>query len=177
MRFCVSLSVSCFCLSICGPLTLSPTHPPSPTVTRVDAYTTAAAPLPSTKEAIEACRAQVVTLGSPSALKAWLAVEALASDADESLSLPRLACIGSTTADAALAKGVDGARVYWARQPGLCGWAGVGVGVSVSDTLSHQSTRTHAKPGVNGWADAVEAALRAASDDDDRGRRGALEDG
>lgn len=63
-----------------------------------------------------ALECEVIAIASPSALKAWVKI-AGESRAKEKV----LACIGSTSGNAALALGFDPERVLWSEQPGLQG--------------------------------------------------------
>lgn len=92
-------------------------------VTRLNTYDTRAV----AAEALDAAQlqaaaaARVVAVGSPSALKAWLAVAeaggrgALGGDA-------LLACIGGTSARAAARLGFEERRVFAPAAPGMDGW-------------------------------------------------------
>jgi uroporphyrinogen-III synthase len=64
-----------------------------------------------------AAAAPVVTFGSPSAVKAWVALVGLEA-ARSKLSV----CIGSTSAKACASAGLDMARVYFPDSPGVEGW-------------------------------------------------------
>lgn len=90
-------------------------------VCRLNTYTTLAVTPAALSSAARdaAARARVVAVASPSAVKAWLAVQGDMAQADEE---PRLACIGETSASAAKRLGVDPARIYWPDAPGVEGW-------------------------------------------------------
>lgn len=94
-------------------------------VRRLDTYTT----MPVTKVAPEqlqqACGCDVVAIASPSALKAWL--ELVGPDVARQA---RIACIGQTSADAALRLGFGKDQVFWPDHPGLEGFVS-----SVEDAL------------------------------------------
>jgi uroporphyrinogen-III synthase len=61
-------------------------------------------------------QADVVTFGSPSAVKAWVGLVGL----ERALQVPA-ACIGETSAKACRAAGLE--RVYWPEAPGIDAWA------------------------------------------------------
>lgn len=82
-------------------------------VWRVDAYTTQATTSADAHDVEQARACDVVALASPSALDAWQRIVG---------ELPEcVACIGSTTAQAAQSIGIE--HVYAPEQPGIDGWA------------------------------------------------------
>ena len=89
-------------------------------VTRLDTYDTVPATQlpPGAREA--AGRASVVAFASPSAIKAWCALLA-PSLQDGGVARLRVACIGLTSARAAVRAGLRG--VHYPDAPGLEGWA------------------------------------------------------
>ena len=63
----------------------------------------------------QALSAQVVTFGSPSAVKAWVSLVGL-----QAASQPASVCIGATSARACDAAGLK--KVYFPASPGVEGW-------------------------------------------------------
>ena len=91
------------------------------TVTRLNTYSTEKVTSVNDAVLARAKEADVVTFGSPSAVKAWVALSGLKGDApvDEH---PAYACIGSTSAKACDKIGLPG--VVFPENPGLDGWEG-----------------------------------------------------
>eukprot|EP00955_Chlamydomonas_euryale_P067027 359718-Chlamydomonas_euryale.AAC.11 len=88
-------------------------------VRRLNTYNTAGvAPEDVPRDMLDAAMgAQIVTFGSPSAVKAWVALVGLPA-ASERLSV----CIGSTSARACESAGLPMERVYHPASPGVDGW-------------------------------------------------------
>lgn len=85
-------------------------------VLRLNTYSTEKVQQVSELQLEEALACDVVAVASPSALKAWVSI-AGETRAKETT----LACIGSTSGNAALALGYDPGRVLWSDTPGLQG--------------------------------------------------------
>lgn len=62
-------------------------------------------------------RAAVIAVASPSALQAWMHVAG-----EQALQRSAVACIGSTTGEAALHRGLQARQVWWPEHPGLVGF-------------------------------------------------------
>ena len=90
------------------------------TVTRLDTYSTEKVASVDETTLNLALTADVVTFGSPSAVKAWLAITGLAADAERH---PLYACIGGTSAKACDAVSLPG--VLFPDSPGMDGWEGI----------------------------------------------------
>ena len=86
-------------------------------VTRLNMYDTAAVTERSAQELERALACDVVTVASPSALKAFVGL--VGRDAVRGKSI---ACIGSTSGEAALKLGLDARDVFWDEQPGMEGF-------------------------------------------------------
>lgn len=86
-------------------------------VTRLNTYDTVRVTECSDAERAQALRCPVVSIGSPSALKACVSLMG------ESVAKGKaIACIGSTSGEAALRLGFDADCVFWDDQPGMEGW-------------------------------------------------------
>ena len=86
-------------------------------VTRLNTYSTEQVTAVDADAMALAKAADVVTFGSPSAVKAWLALSGLA---DERVAQPLYACIGGTSARACDKVGLPG--VLFPESPGVDGW-------------------------------------------------------
>ena len=91
------------------------------TVTRLNTYSTEKVTSVNKDILTRAKQADVVTFGSPSAVKAWVALSGLGGDATME-SHPVYACIGGTSAKACGKIGLPG--VVFPENPGLDGWEG-----------------------------------------------------
>lgn len=89
------------------------------TVTRMSTYNTSGVTSVPPEVLKAALEAEVVTFGSPSAVKAWVALVGLQA-ASERLNV----CIGSTSAKACDSAGLPKSRVYFPASPGIPGWVG-----------------------------------------------------
>lgn len=90
-------------------------------VTRLNTYSTEKVTSVADDLLARAVGADVVTFGSPSAVKAWVALSGLGGDAPADQH-PLYACIGGTSAKACGAIGLPG--VLFPQNPGLDGWEG-----------------------------------------------------
>ncbi|ACO64884.1 urophorphyrin III synthase [Micromonas commoda] len=90
------------------------------TVTRLDTYSTENVTAVDPAVLARALAADVVTFGSPSAVKAWMALSGLDPAASDH---PAYACIGGTSAKACDKIGLPG--VLFPEDPGVDGWEGV----------------------------------------------------
>ena len=86
-------------------------------VTRLNTYSTEKVTAVDADAMALAKAADVVTFGSPSAVKAWLALSGLS---DEKVEHPLYACIGGTSARACDEVGLPG--VLFPESPGVDGW-------------------------------------------------------
>jgi uroporphyrinogen-III synthase len=85
-------------------------------VVRLNTYSTEKVQQVSQQQLEDALACSVVAIASPSALKAWFKI------AGQEQAMARvLACIGSTSGNAALALGYSEERVIWSENPGLEG--------------------------------------------------------
>lgn len=85
-------------------------------VVRLNTYSTEKVQHVSQKHLENALQCNVVAVASPSALKAWVNIAGEVQARDKVL-----ACIGSTSGNAALALGYEQKRVLWSDRPGLQG--------------------------------------------------------
>lgn len=83
---------------------------------RLNTYSTEKVQEVSEQQMEEARACDVVAVASPSALKAWVKIAGEVHAREKVL-----ACIGSTSGNAALALGYDPERVLWSDTPGLQG--------------------------------------------------------
>ena len=90
------------------------------TVTRLHTYSTENVTAVDPAVLARALAADVVTFGSPSAVKAWMALSGLDPAASDH---PAYACIGGTSAKACDKIGLPG--VLFPEDPGVDGWEGV----------------------------------------------------
>jgi uroporphyrinogen-III synthase len=88
-------------------------------VTRLNTYSTEKVTSVAADVLAHAKGADVVTFGSPSAVKAWVALSGLGAGAEQH---PLYACIGGTSAKACNNIGLPG--VLFPENPGLDGWEG-----------------------------------------------------
>ena len=86
-------------------------------VMRLNTYDTVAVLEVSDAQRREALGCDVVSIASPSALKAWVQLVGL-----ERVQQMYVACIGSTSGEAALKLGLDKDKVFWAESPGMEGF-------------------------------------------------------
>lgn len=88
-------------------------------VQRLNTYDTLPVSADSIHEAMLdfARQCSVVSIASPSALKAWIGLVGL----DTARTIP-VACIGSTSGNAALKAGLDASLVFWDEDPGMDGF-------------------------------------------------------
>lgn len=86
-------------------------------MTRLDTYSTEAVTAVDDATLSEACACAVVAVAAPSALKAWLQVAG-----EDAARLRPVACIGSTSARAALQLGWGEPAVFWPESPGMEGF-------------------------------------------------------
>ena len=86
-------------------------------VMRLNTYDTVAVLEVSDAQRREALDCDVVSIASPSALKAWVQLVGL-----ERVQQMYVACIGSTSGEAALKLGLDKDKVFWAESPGMEGF-------------------------------------------------------
>lgn len=92
-------------------------------VERLDTYSTEKVTAVAEDVLARAKEADVVTFGSPSAVKAWVAVTGLdGSEEGVEQKHPLYACIGSTSAAACEKVGLPG--VHFPQSPGMDGWEG-----------------------------------------------------
>jgi uroporphyrinogen-III synthase len=89
-------------------------------VTRLNTYSTEKVTAVGPDVLQQALAADVVTFGSPSAVKAWMALTGLDPTAEDH---PAYACIGGTSAKACDTIGLPG--VLFPENPGVDGWEGV----------------------------------------------------
>lgn len=98
------------------------------TVTRLDTYSTEAVAAVAPAALQEALTCAVVAVAAPSALKAWTRI------AGEAAAKARpVACIGGTSARAALRLGWPERSVFWPESPGLEGFVG-----SIKEALTQE---------------------------------------
>lgn len=86
-------------------------------VRRLDTYTTVPVTEVTPEELETASSCAVVSIASPSALKAWL--ELVGPDHARTA---KVACIGQTSGDTALRLGFSEEQVFWPDNPGLEGF-------------------------------------------------------
>ena len=88
------------------------------TVTRLDTYNTSGVKSVPPDQLQAAKEAEIITFGSPSAVKAWVSLVGL-DLASKQLSV----CIGSTSFKACQAAGLPLEKIYYPESPGVKGWA------------------------------------------------------
>jgi uroporphyrinogen-III synthase len=86
-------------------------------VTRLNTYDTVPLESCPDEQLQQALACKVVAIASPSALEAWAGLVGL-----EQVKRQLVACIGSTSANAALELGLHGEAVFWEEDPGMEGF-------------------------------------------------------
>ena len=86
-------------------------------VRRLDTYTTVPVTQVTHEQLQQVAACEVVSIASPSALKAWL--ELVGPDVAKQA---RIACIGQTSGETALRLGFSRDQVFWPESPGLEGF-------------------------------------------------------